>query len=218
MTIDATAPADPAVGHGRGLDASRDAVIMNAALDLVGELGYDNVSMDAIAARARVSKATIYRRWDSKAAVVAQGVQCRVSTELAPLPDTGDLRDDLLQVISMMIARICDEDLALMAGLLTTMRSDPELARLIREQMANKSSESQTLLDRAVERGLLPAETDRHLVDEVMHAVVFSRLIITGEPVDEAFIAHLVDHVLVPVLIHRAHSDNSAVLEGNSLL
>jgi len=63
--------------QGRPRDASRDTAILEAALALVGELGYDRVSMDAVAARARASKATIYRRWSSKGALVSAAVRCR---------------------------------------------------------------------------------------------------------------------------------------------
>jgi AcrR family transcriptional regulator len=197
-------PARPATPvHRRGLDASRDALIMDATLSLVGEVGYDNVSMDAIAARAHVSKATIYRRWDSKAEVVAHSMRCRVSEAMPELPDTGDLRQDLLLSLTGMIERVCDEDLALMTGLLTTMRTDPELARLIREQMvAEKRTATQAFIEREVARGRLPSTIDPRVLDEVSSAIIFSRLIITGEPVDAAFVTHLVDDVLMPVLEH----------------
>lgn len=191
-------------GHGRGLDARRDALIMRAALDLVGEVGYDNVSMDAIAARAHASKATIYRRWDSKAVLVARALSCRDDFPTAT-PDTGDLRTDLIVGITSAVQAICDLDLALMTGLLTAMRSDPELARLIREQMVTSKREaSRAFIARAVERGQLPPDVNADAFDEIGPALIFTRLIITGEPVDDAFVIHLVDDILLPVLAHRA--------------
>jgi AcrR family transcriptional regulator len=205
MTIDAAVPpAESGSAHGRGLDPSRDALIMEAALALVGEVGYDNVSMDAIATRARASKATIYRRWDSKAALVAHAMRCR-EDPIAELPDTGELRQDLVTGLTQMTGRLRAEDLALMTGLLTAMRSDQELSRLIREQMVNKKrTASRAFIDRAVDRGQLPAAIDRTLLDEIGPAMVFTRLIITGEPVDEAFIIHLVDDIILPVLSNAA--------------
>jgi AcrR family transcriptional regulator len=196
---------DPAAGHGRGLDSSRDALITDAALALVGELGYDNVSMDAIAGRARVSKATIYRRWDSKAALVAHAMGARKG-HLPELPDTGDFRQDLIEGLTSMIDHTEADDLALMTGLLTAMRSDPELARLIREQMVtNKRSASRDFIARAVERGQLPPAVDHGVLDEIAPAIIFNRLILTGESVDLSFVTHLVDDVLLPVLFHSAH-------------
>lgn len=204
MTVDVT-PLPDGTGttttpHGRGLDAGRDAPIMQAALDLVGEVGYDHVTMDAIGRRARASKATIYRRWDCKAALVASALSCR-HEYTADLPDTGCLRTDLVAGISRMIADIREGDLALMTGLLTAMHSDPELARLIREQMVlKKKSALRGLVVRAVARGQLAPDANPAVLDEIAPAVVFSRLILTGEPVDEAFVIHLVDDILLPVL------------------
>lgn len=191
-------------GHGRSRDASRDTLIMRAALDLVGEVGYDNVSMDAIAARAHASKATIYRRWDSKAVLVARALSCRDESQ-TPIPDTGDLRTDLILGIATSVQAMCDVDLALMTGLLTAMRSDPELARLIREQMVTKKRHaSREFVARAVARGQLPPDVDVGVLDEIGQALVFNRLVISGEPVDDAFVTHLVDDILLPVLAYRA--------------
>ena len=205
MMTPADSHADFSTTHGRGLDSSRDALIMDAALGLVSEVGYDNVSMDAIASRAHASKATIYRRWDSKAALVAQAMRCR-KDDLGKVPDSGSLRGDLVAGLSSMITRVCADDLALMTGLLTAMRSDPELARLIREHMITKKRGAfQVILTRAIERGELVDGVDLGAVDEIAPAIVFTRLIMTGEPVDEAFVTHLVDDILLPVLNHRQH-------------
>lgn len=211
MTVDVTAlPAEPdttPIPHGRGLDTGRDAPIMQAALDLVGEVGYDHVTMDAIGRRARASKATIYRRWDSKAALVASALSCRAEHPL-DVPDTGCLRTDLVAGITRLITNICASDLALMTGLLTAMHSDPELARLIRQQMvAKKKGALRALVVRAMSRGQLCPDVDPAVCDEIAPAIVFSRLILTGEPVDEAFVTHLVDDILLPVLSHPVPSD-----------
>lgn len=199
-------PADRAAAQGRSLDASRDAPIMEAALELIGELGYDNVTMDAIGHRAHASKATIYRRWDSKAALVTQALGCRDKPAF-DLPDTGELRTDLIGAINGLTGHFCDGDLAIVTGLLTAMRSDPELTRLLREQMvATKRSVLRVLVDRAVARGQLSTDTDTHIPDEIAPAVILSRLILTGERVDTAFVEHLVDDVLLPALQHRPGS------------
>ena len=84
-------------GHGirhRGhpLDTSRDAAIRDAALDLLSEIGYDRLTMDAVAARAHASKATIYRRWQGKAALVVDALNCSKGSMLEP--DTGSLAGD----------------------------------------------------------------------------------------------------------------------------
>src|SRR5271163_3763605 len=79
--------------RGHALDMSRDIAIRDAALDLLAEIGYDRLTMDAIAARAHASKATIYRRWPGKAALVVDALNCSKGSMLEP--DTGSLEGDL---------------------------------------------------------------------------------------------------------------------------
>ncbi len=185
---------------GRPLDHSRDEAILTAALELVGEVGYDQTSMDAIAARAGVSKATIYRRWDSKAPLVVEAVRSR-HHHTPVLVDTGDVRSDLLAGVRAMTASICHEDVELMAGLLVAMRSDPELADLLREQMLlGKQDASRAWTRRCIERGQLPPDADGDLFHEVAPAMVFMRLLISQQPCDEAFTVRIVDDVLLPLL------------------
>jgi AcrR family transcriptional regulator len=192
--------------HGRTMDTKLDDVIMKAALDLVGEVGYEKVSMEAIATRCRSSKATIYRRWDSKAALVTQAMSRRhAGTHV--LPDTGELRGDLIASLQLMTQQFRAEDLDLMTGLLTSLRSDPELAVLVREQMIEKKQVVwRELVARAVARGELAASTDPSLIDEVSGGIVFMRLVVTGQKIDEQFVVHLVDDILLPVLTKDAIS------------
>ena len=188
------------VPHGRGLDLSRDAGILDAALQLVSEVGYDRVTMDAIAARAKSSKATMYRRWDSKASLVVEALKARHQDSSA-MPDTGDVRSDLLQGLTNMCVSMQSDELSLMTGLLTASRSDAELARLLREQMMESKSEgARAWTERAVRRGQLPATADLELLFDVAPAMVLMRMVMTGEPVDEAFIVRIVDSVLLPIL------------------
>ena len=117
------------------------------------------------------------------------------------LPDTGDLRADLLQGLTNMCSTMQSDELSLMTGLLTASRNDAELARLLREQMVeSKADGARAWTRRAIERGQLPPEADLELLHEVAPAMVFMRMVMTGEPVDEAFIVRIVDSVLLPIL------------------
>lgn len=185
---------------GRALDASKDPLIHEAAIELIAELGYDRVSMEAIAAKAGASKATLYRRWPSKAELVVDAMQCRMQAKEV-LPDTGDVRQDLLTGLRRMTKDMATHDVALAVGLMNAMRSDEHLARVIREQMFDvKHSATQAWISRAVERGQLPPTADAELFQEVAPAMVFMRLMMTGQPVDEAFLHRVVDDVLLPLL------------------
>ena len=98
-----------------------------------------------------------------------------------------------------------------MAGVLRAMRSTPELADCVRTQVLESKCEvSRTIVARAVERGELPAETDPMLLHEVASALWFHRILVVGGPVDDDFIAHVVDDVLIPLL---DRSSRSAVLQ-----
>src|SRR5580704_6284092 len=98
------------VGRPSGARAeAREQAILDAALSLVIEVGYDRLSMDALAERAHAGKATIYRHWSGKAEVVAEAIRQRHSAEEL-VADTGSLRGDLLATISSMDASVSSED------------------------------------------------------------------------------------------------------------
>lgn len=180
-------------------EASEQA-ILDAALSLVAEVGYDRLSMDAVAERAHASKATIYRRWSGKAEVVAAAMRQRAANDHDEI-DTGSLRGDLLAHLQTACATMSEQDGALIAGLIRAMQSDPELAQLIRAQMLDsKVATQREVVSRAVARGELAGDSDVTTASEVMMSVVFARLLLTGGTLDEAFCVHLTDDILIPLL------------------
>jgi AcrR family transcriptional regulator len=204
MTPDQLAAAQ----RGRPRDQARDLDLMAAALDLVAEVGYDRVSMEAVATACSASKATIYRRWPSKAALVAAALGCRKKhPQLVTF--SGDLRRDMLDGLVAMAQSIQDDDINLLVGLLGAMRTDPELARELRTQMVTDQREAaQAWTLQAIEAGQLRPGTDLTLVQQIGPALVLSRLLVTGEPVDEEFCKNLVDQVLLP-LVRRYTPEDS---------
>ena len=181
---------------------AREQAILDAALELIMEVGYDRLSMDALAERAHAGKATIYRRWTGKAQVVAEAIRRRKSDHEID-PDTGSLREDLLAALGhTCVALSLDE--AIVSGVMSAMRTDPELAELMRTQMAN-SGKFDGIVERAVDRGELPPGTTAGSIDEVAPALVMMRLVFRGEVLDNAFTAHLVDDILLPILRPTTH-------------
>ncbi|HEX4219636.1 MAG TPA: TetR/AcrR family transcriptional regulator [Acidimicrobiales bacterium] len=179
---------------------AREQAILDAALELVLEVGYDRLSMDALAERAHAGKATIYRHWSGKAEVVFEALRRRHSGEEL-VPDTGSLRGDLLATIASIDASVSSEDGALISGLLCAMRTDPVLANLMRTQVVDsKRTNCLQLVDRAVARGELPPSATGDVLFEVMPAMVTTRLVINGEELTEEFAVHLVDDILIPLL------------------
>jgi AcrR family transcriptional regulator len=188
------------VMRGRPRDPQRREAILQAALALVGEVGYDRTTVDAIAARAGVSKPTLYRRWPhGKAELVADAVRER-HAQGAPTPDTGSLRGDLLALVAIQTGQLL-EDIHLACGLLTHLRTSEELAAVMQEHViAEERARYADVLERAAARGELPAGHVSPLFADVAGSIVFTRVTITGEPVDGAFASQLVDHVLLPIL------------------
>ena len=186
--------------------SGRDVAICDATLALLLEVGYDRMSMDAVAARARASKATIYRRWPGKQELVLDAVRSRGPGLTVP-EDTGSLRGDLVATYRSAAAGSAAQDADLIAGVLRAMRSAPELADCVRSQVVeSKCDVSRTIVARAVERGELPATTDPLILHEVASALWFHRVLVVGADVDDAFIAHVVDDVLMPLLDRSSRS------------
>lgn len=183
------------------LDRDRRQAILRAALEVVAESGFDRLTMDALATRARASKATLYRHWAGKAELVADAVRHRQITML-PEPDTGSVREDLLESLRALSGLVRDQDMALTQGLLTAMRSQPELARCMRGQMlGGKRSGTVSWVQREISRGNLPPGADAGVLLDVSVSMVLVRLFVTGEPVDEPFFVRVVDDVVLPLLL-----------------
>ena len=183
---------------------ARKQAILDAALELLMEVGYDRLSMDALAEKAHAGKATIYRHWSGKAQVVAEAVH-RMKAGGVPnaFPSTGSLRGDLLAALDQIACSASDVDAAIIAGVMSAMRSDPELAELVRSQVLDsKKGEFNGIIDRAVRRGELPQGGSAELVEEVISALLINQLVIRGLPVDGEFSTHVVDDIVLP-LLHR---------------
>ena len=199
----------------------RDAAICEATLALLAEVGYDRMSMDAVAARAHASKATIYRRWPGKPELVLDALSRRHGLAGEPA-DTGSLRGDLVAALSAMAATVdCDEG-ELMAGVLRAMRQAPELGACMRERVIGRRREViRTVVERAAARGELPAGADHRsqadLAHEVAGALWAQRVLVVGGPVDDAFIAHVTDDVLLPLLSHVPHDPATPSIPAESM-
>ncbi|TMR94666.1 TetR/AcrR family transcriptional regulator [Nonomuraea basaltis] len=182
------------------LDPERERAILDATMELLSELGYDRMSVDRIAKRARASKATIYRRWAGKPELVVDVICRRFDMEAPAGKDTGSLRGDLAAIFRSLCEAV-ERKHTLVIGLSSTLVSNQELARTLRAHMpARNLGEVKALLDRAVRRGELGAAVDPARLFAVAEALVWHRMIFTGPPFDEAFITESVDGVLTPLV------------------
>jgi AcrR family transcriptional regulator len=180
---------------GRPRDARVDAAIVAATLELAGTVGLGALTMDAVAARAGVSKATIYRRWSSKEALVLDAWMACFEDE--PLPDTDSLRGDLLALTQRLTSSVSSGVLAqVLPQMVAAARVNPDLAEVYRLYVAQRRRRATAVLERAVERGEVAADVDLDVVQDLVSGPLFYRALMTGEPVDDAYVEQIVDVVL----------------------
>jgi AcrR family transcriptional regulator len=183
---------------------AREQAILDAALELLLEVGYDRLSMDALAERAHAGKATIYRHWSGKAQVVVDAVvRLKHGGAQVPFPSTGSLRGDFVAALDQICCAATEVDAGIIASVMTAMRSDQELADLVRSQiLESKKGEFDGIIERAVRRGELPQGSSAALVEEVISALLINRMVIEDRSIDEQFTTHVVDDIVLP-LLHR---------------
>jgi AcrR family transcriptional regulator len=186
---------DVRVRAGRPRDPACDAAILQAALDIFAEEGYARVSIDGVAARAGVGKATIYRRYASKAELVVEAIRCGVQMD-SQLPDTGDLRADLLAIMQPLLDRLRGADAKLMITFAVERVREPELAEAFDRAVVGKKREHLVqLVLAAIERGELPSDVDVDLIAEAPPAFLWHHAI-NGLPMDEGLLERILDLVL----------------------
>jgi AcrR family transcriptional regulator len=189
--------ASPAKTMGRPRDSARDLAILDGTLALLTEVGYEQLSMEAVASRSGVAKTTIYRRYRDKAELVAAAVEQR--TPAVPPPPGGEsLRADLLAVVTWLAQSIAEQEVGLLGALFAGMRNDARLAQEMRRILRrDETAMTDGFVRRAAEH-LAPGAAA--LFAEIAPAVIVHRVVVAGEPCDAAFVAHLVDDILMPVL------------------
>ncbi|ANZ42521.1 TetR family transcriptional regulator [Lentzea guizhouensis] len=187
--------------RGRPRDASRDEALRQAALEVMAEVGYRALTMDAVAARARAGKATIYRRWESKLDLVIDTCT-QLATQNLAAPDTGSLAGDLREFLSSFAAFLSGPIGKAAQALVGELPHEPELASAFRETfLISQRDVLRGILDRAAERGELKADAPRGMAVEIAGAALIYRLMLTGDPLDEPFVEKVVEQVLLP-LVH----------------
>jgi AcrR family transcriptional regulator len=188
---------------GRPMDVSRDADILEAALDVLAEEGYDGMTIDMVAARARAGKATLYRRWPSKTELVLDAVACMKSNDidLADLPDTGTLRGDLLAQIKPPSIKDGERKMRVMAGLISLLARNPDLVEAAnRAIIAPRAEVNRVLIQRAIDRGEVAADVDIELVSLITPSIISYRMMMLRKPIDRDFLVSLLDTVVLPAL------------------
>ncbi len=175
--------------------------MLSAAMDVLREVGYQDLSMDLVASGARCSKATLYRLWPGKPQLVAAALYATRPGKAEEI-NTGTLRGDLLTLVELLASQ-ADKDTALFAALSHAVLTDEELALAVRTSLVEPwLAEMIRVVDRAVERGELPRRpVAADFLPELLLSVTFMRPLIRGRLADSDYLTGCVDHVLLPALM-----------------
>ncbi|MEU0334166.1 TetR/AcrR family transcriptional regulator [Streptomyces sp. NPDC006193] len=179
----------------------REAELYEAVLDLLREVGYDALTMDAVAARTRSSKATLYRQWGGKAELVVKALRHFKPSHLEEI-DTGSLRGDLHALVALEDDCTMEQNSALMRGIAMAMHHNDDLRQAFRDQIIDPEMGGfRQVLQRAVDRG--EVRPDCPAIDFLLHMMVggfATRALLDDQPPTRAFLTSYIDAVVLPAL------------------
>lgn len=183
------------------VEGDRESEILVATLEVLADVGYDRLTMDAVATRAKASKATLYRRWSSKARLVIDAMQHGHghAHHVEQPADTGTLRGDLLSTFCAPGGLTDKPEVAGFMAILTAIARDPEFAEAFRtEVLAPKIAGTTLLFERARARGEIGEHVDIDLLAPALAGIVLHRLVMQGEPPTADVITRVVDQIILP--------------------
>jgi AcrR family transcriptional regulator len=189
----------PARGRPRSEKARK--AILDAAAELLLDRSLTGVSMDAVAERAGVSKATIYRWWPTKETLALDALYMRWAAA-APVPgDTGSLRGDLLELLRPWAGLVRTGPYArVIAALLTEARTDPVFAAEYQQRVVQpRRDQAREIFARAIERGEVPASLNIEVALDLIYGPLYHRLLQGHAPLDDAFVRDAIDLALTGI-------------------
>jgi len=204
-------PKQTVTGTRPRVEGDREDEILEATLELLLDVGYDRLTMDAVARRARASKATLYRRWADKPSLV---VDAMVRAKHAPhvdSHDTGSLRGDLVTTFCGAHGIGRNEATGMLGSVITALSSDPEFARRFREAfIAPKIEISRAIYQRAIDRGEISPDVDIEIISPALAGILLHRSFVMGVVPDDKTVERVIDHVILPAVGCAPAATNSA--------
>ncbi|MBA2456269.1 MAG: TetR/AcrR family transcriptional regulator [Nocardioidaceae bacterium] len=185
----------------------RENELLDATLRALAEVGYDRLTMDHVAAEARASKATLYRRWSTKAELVIDAISRAKGMPDAAIPDTGTLRGDLLAAACGKAGWTAKLPMSVLGGVMTALHTDEELSAAFRERfLAPRMKAARAMFDRARERGEIPDDVDVELLQMVLPSMCSHHEFVLGHTIDHTFVRRVIEHVVIPAACHTDHA------------
>ncbi len=183
-------------GRGRPRDEDARSRILISSLEVLEEVGFLNTTTEAIAERAGASKATIYRWWPNKAAVLIEALREEVAQE-NPFPDSGDLRQDVHDQLRKFVELLTSRRGRIFQAFIAASQSDPEVAEAFRSVWIRpRREEAQRVLRKHIAAGRLAADTDLEVAMDLLYGPIYFRLLLGHAPLTMEFAAATANAVL----------------------
>lgn len=180
---------------GRPRNMETQSSILSASYELLLESGFGAVTVEKIAERAQVSKATIYKWWPNKAAVVIDGFLSAATARL-PVPDTGSVFDDILEHAANMTRFMTSREGSIFLEIIGEGQVDSALAEAFRTRYIQpRRLEVRNIMNRGLQRGELEQNLDIALCTDLIYGPIFYRLLVTGDPIDKKYVEQIITHV-----------------------
>lgn len=193
------------------IEGDREQEILAATLEVLADVGYDRLTMDAVAARAGTSRPVIARRWASRAELALAALN-HASPAFPDPPDTGALRTDLLALMRQTAGHLDSIQGEILSGITADTARAPSrnpASDAARTPSAvpirlPRSRQLATILRRAAERDELPPTHLPERVATLPHDLIRNEFVLHGHPPDDAAITEIVDAILLPAIRHAA--------------
>jgi AcrR family transcriptional regulator len=187
------------------IEGDREDEILDATFALLIEVGYDRLTLDAVASAAHASKATLYRRWANKASLVVDAMVRAKKAPSVESHDTGSLRGDLVSTYCGQHGMGSSAGTAVLGSVVTALSSDPEFAERFREAFIGpKIKVSREIYSRAQERGEITQELDIDIIAPALAGILLHRAFVLGQVPDDDTVQRVIDHVILPAVGHPA--------------
>ncbi len=192
----ALSPDETCTALGRPRSTEADEAIAHAALTLLGETGFEGVTVEAVAARAGVAKSTVYRRYPGKPELLVEVIR-QASCAPMVVPDTGTVEGDLVAIAEHLRQSFTRTDLGrALPAVVAAAARHPEVASAHRTYVSARRSVVIDAIERGIERGEIDPAVDPELLIDMIVGPLFHRAFVSRRPIDNALVVELVSRAL----------------------
>ena len=198
MSTIKTKKAQTTVKSGRGRPRSPEtrAKILKAAYEMLNEVGFMDLTIEGVAAKAGVGKPTIYRRWKTKAALAMDAFLEAVNPEIA-FPDHGSVKEDFREQMQKVVKLMKSPRGEVLASVIGCGQSNDELIAAFRDNwLIPRREDAKRIFQRGVERGELREDIEAEIAIDALYSPLFYRLLLKHQPLTNEFIDELIDVVM----------------------